>query len=397
MTSMNKKPLGSWNCIAKDSRPPTSRGSLWTNNPKCVDLTDRIFALIDSAKTSLWVASPIIDDPRIVDALKKAKYRRVRVKVITDIRNNRGRGSLYLTRGFEAKSEEDTKLEAHQACIRELARERVPCRSPTHYPHFKLILADNLNGLLSSANLTENSLGGTDKSSLEAGLEFDDLDRIEQLSFILSSLWNSCPFRLILSDSDVSIEERGSGECVTADAKEAEAIGLLVNSPGEHFFSLTASIVEGINGSERELTLATMSFFETNRVPRLEEALLAALDRGVNVMTVIRPEHFREAERRGQFPDASTKRLIESGMKLRGISGLHAKGLLVDRKEAIIFSANINPFSLTSERESNHMELGLKLLPSDRSFECFCDFMSELSQSANQQFALNPEAGGDES
>ncbi len=388
MTSRETTPLGSWNCIAQDSRPPSSRGSLWTNNPKCVDLTDRILALIESAQTNLWVASPVIDDPRIVEALKQAKYRRVRVRVITDIRNNRGRGRLYLTQGFEVKSEEKTKLQAHQACLRELTHALIPCRSPTHYPHLKLVVADNQSGILSSANLTGNSLGGTSKSSLEAGLEFDDKFRIEQLSRVLSTLWNSCPFRMILSEADVSIEQRGSGEKIAEVATDAQAVGLLVNSPGEEFFSLTDAIINGIGASERELTFATMSFFETNRVPRLEEALLAALSRGVLVTTLIRPEHFREAEKRGQFPDVSTKMLIESGMKLRGITGLHAKGLLVDRKEALIFSANINYYSLASELESNHVELGLKLSPSDHSFHCFCQFMSELSQAANQQFVL---------
>jgi phosphatidylserine/phosphatidylglycerophosphate/cardiolipin synthase-like enzyme len=178
----------------------------------CADLTEHLLLAIESARTTLWVASPFIDDDRIVQALISAKARRVRIKVITDIRNNRGRGKQYVTRGFEAKPEEAKNVDAHQACIRKLARSRISCRSPTHYPHFKLIVADDRIAYFSSANLTKNSLGGNAKSSLEAGLTLIRQEQVEHILQLLSQLWSSCPFRLILNERDVSIEQHGSGE-----------------------------------------------------------------------------------------------------------------------------------------------------------------------------------------
>lgn len=367
---------------------PLSHRPVWTNNSECVDLSDRMLELIESAKKTLWIASPFIDDHRIVEAIARAKSRHVRIKVITDIRNNRGRGKQYLTYGFEAKSKEAMKLEAHQACIRELSRSLISCRSPTHYPHFKLIISDKQTALFSSANLTKNSLGGNNDSSLEVGLSTERHDQIDGLLNLLSCLWDSCPFRLILNGADVSIEQRGSGECIASIAKIVAEQGLLVNSPGEEFFSLTDAIVDGINAAKCELTIASMSFFEANRVPRLEEALLKALSRNVRVTAIIRPEHFRKEEERGQYPDTSTRRLIESGMDLRGIAGLHAKGLLFDQSEGLIISANINPYSLTSEVESNHMEIGVKVAEGDACFNSVALFMNELNQAAIQQFVL---------
>ena len=81
--------------------------------------------------------------------------------------------------------------------------------------------------------------------------------------------------------------------------------------------------------------------------------------------------------------------LIENGMKLHGIAGLHAKGLLVDQKEAIIYSANINRFSLTSELESHNMEMGLQIIETDVCFKGFASFMNGLNNSVTHQFVLS--------
>lgn len=388
MNAKMRQPIGLWQCDTEPATLPLSHKPVWTNNSDSVDLSEHLFAMVDSAKRSLWIASPFIDDHRIVEALIRAKTRRVRIKVITDIRNNRGRGKQYITRGFESTSQEETELEAHQACIRELSRALISCRSPMHYPHFKLIIADEQSALLSSANLTENSLGGNSGSSLEVGLSIDRNDQVEGLLKVLSCLWDTCPFRLILNGADVSIEQQGSEECIALIARMVSAAGLLANSPGEEFFSLTEAIIKGINTSKFELTIASMSFFEVNRAPGLEEALLAALRREVRVTAIIRLEHFRKEVENGKYPDASTRKLIEAGMKLVGIAGMHAKGLLVDQYEGIVFSANINPYSLTSELESNHIELGIKLLKVDSCFDGFALFMNELRRASTHHFML---------
>jgi len=388
MTAKQITPVGHWKSSDEAASLPWSSQFVLVNSPECVELTDRLLAAIESAKKTLWVASPFIDDDRFVQSLVRAKARRVRIKVITDIRNNRGRGKQYVTRGFQSESEEATKFDAHQSCIRELARARISCRSPTHYPHFKLIVADDRIAMLSSANLTQNSLGGNANSSVEVGLAVDRQDQVDQLLLLLSHLWNSCPFSLILNGNDVSFEQHGSGEQIAAVANVAARQGLLVNSPGEGFFSLTKAIVAAVDNSLSGLIFASMSFFETNLVPQLEDAVLAALARGVQVTAIIRPEHFREEEKNGKYPDPSTKRLIESGLQLRGVTGLHAKGLLGDQSEGLVFSANINPFSLTGGRESNHMEMGLKLTAADECFSDFTGFMNDLKQAANRQLVL---------
>ncbi len=388
MKANNLNAIGKWKRSESAGSLPSSRGSVWTNNSDSIELTEQILVLIDSAERSLWIASPFIDDERIVDALQRAKSRRVRVKLITDIRNNRGRGKLYTTRGFQSKPAEANSLEKHQACIRELVRSRISCRSPTHYPHFKLIIADDRRGLLSSANLTGNSLGGKKDCSLEVGITIDCSELVGQFVAVVANLWDSCPFRLLIDGGDVSIEQQGRCEQVASIAELAERKNVLVNSPGENYFSLTNAIVNVVRQSKVELTFISMSFFEPNRVPRLEQALLEALSRNVEITAVVRPEHFRRAEEKGEYPDPSLVKLIKAGLQLRGIAGLHAKGLAVDQSRALIFSANINPYSLTSEFESNHMEMGVSLSKGDDGFESFSEFISDARHAAIQQFVL---------
>lgn len=131
-----------------------------------------------------------------------------------------------------------------------------------------------------------------------------------------------------------------------------------------------------------------MSFFDTSEVPQLESAVSAAWGSGVQVTAIIRFEHFCEAEKKGKYPDPSTKRLIESGMLLRGVVGLHAKGMLVDQSESFIFSANLNPFSITGGYESSHLEMGLKISVDDANFADFARFIKDLRQASNQLFEL---------
>lgn len=388
MKAKQSQPLGKWIRSEGAALLPSSRQSLWVNSRESIELTKCLLSAIESARKTLWVVSPFIDDTRVVRSLKNAKARRVRIKVITDIRNNRGRGKHYLTRGFHAESAETKNFDSHQECIRDLARSLISCRSPTHYPHFKLIVTDDRIAYLSSANLTKNSFGGSANSSLEAGIAVVRQEQVDHLLQLLSQLWSSCPFRLILNENDVSIEQHGGGEQIAAVAIAAAQQGLLTNSPGDGHFSLTEAIVHAVDQSKRELVFASMSFFDADKLPQLENAVLAALARGVDVTAIIRPDHFRWEESRGEYPDPSTKRLLESGMKLRGIAGLHAKGMLVDQYKGLIFSANINPFSLTSGRESNHIEMGLELRADDDCFTDFAAFMKDLKQAANRMFVL---------
>lgn len=380
--------IGNWNVSELSASVPRSHGSMLVNHKSCSDLGDRIFDLINSASASLWIASPFIDDPLVVKALISARQRRVRVKVITELKDIRKskRGRLY-TQGFEPSKVSESELKSHRGFIREFARNRIGCRCPKHSPHFKLVITDQNKLIISSANLTANSFGGTASSAFELGAFVDCAEQIGVAETLIQQLWNTCPMRLHLSDNDVSLQQQGGGEEVAAVVDAAANRGLLINSPRENVFTLTDALLKGIKGTSRELIIVSMSFYEANKVPELEEALYDALQRNVKVVAIVRPERFREQEKVGKYPDPSTRRLLEAGLQLKGIHGLHAKGMMFDRTHGMVFSANINPFSLSSG-ETNHIEMGIALASASNNFEHFKKVFLHILTAANHQYFL---------
>ena len=92
------------------------------------------------------------------------------------------------------------------------------------------------------------------------------------------------------------------------------------------------------------------------QVPVIFDSLMNALKRDVRVIAILRngDEQFKA----GLWPDPSTHKLMEAGMKIHEIPHLHAKSIFVDGKHAVIMSANFNPYSL-GDTPTSHIELGL--------------------------------------
>jgi len=210
--------------------------------------------------------------------------------------------------------------------------------------------------LISSVNLTANSLGWGTHSSLEAGLRIDAQADVAAWASAVMALWDACPFRLHLLGADVSLQQEGVTG-IKLGRLEVES------SPGCHMAWSLPPVHHGIcnqlvalcDSAMRQIIFAAMSFYDIDRVPLLHSAIRRALQRGVKVAVVVRPEHFKQ----DQYPDASTQALIEKGLELLGCSGLHAKGASADSTRTAILSANFNPFSLESDDGSAHVECAM--------------------------------------
>ncbi len=75
----------------------------------------------------------------------------MRVRVLTNVRENSGKGVRYPTRGFDL-SETGRSLQKHFSALREMTRQRVFCRGLHAHAHAKLVVADDERVVLSSAN-----------------------------------------------------------------------------------------------------------------------------------------------------------------------------------------------------------------------------------------------------
>lgn len=120
--------------------------------------------------------------------------------------------------------------------------------------------------------------------------------------------------------------------------------------------ALANHIASLIELSQKEIVLMAMSLYDLEQVPVIFDSLMNALKRDVRVIAILRngDEQFKA----GLWPDPSTRKLMEAGMKIHEIPHLHAKSIFVDGKHAVIMSANFNPYSL-GDTPTSHIELGL--------------------------------------
>jgi len=210
--------------------------------------------------------------------------------------------------------------------------------------------------LISSVNLTGNSLGWGPQSSFEAGLRVDASADVDAWVRAFSALWDGCPFRLHLLGEDVSLQQEGTSgiDPSRLESESSPGCQMAWSLPNVHY-GIRDQLVDLCDTASHQIVFAAMSFYDTDRVPLLHSAIERALRRGVKVIVVIRPEHFKP----DQYPDASTQALIDQGLELLGRSGVHAKGASADSTRIAIFSANFNPFSLQGVDASAHIECAL--------------------------------------
>lgn len=350
-----KAGAGGWDALRDGPWSPAGPipEDLLLNHASSAVLGERIIALIDSAQSreTLRLITPILDDDRVLDAIVKARGRGARVKLITEAR--RRRHGEYVIRaadyGFTGEEQRQANLHHHRALGR-LCAENVDVRGFHFCPHAKLALIDQREAIISSANLTANSLGWG-QPVVEAGLLLRDTDLLSALHQSTTALWQQAPLAFhIMADEEqtgYSIQSRPSRIAEVVPAIETTNGSILWNVPGVAS-SLAVRIAREIGDARKGVVLCAYTLYELDRgVQKIEAAILGALRRGVEVIALVRSNNDSIVSQ--GWPDPSTRRLVGAGMQLLGIIGLHAKGFLVDDNVCGIFSANFNRFSLSHE------------------------------------------------
>lgn len=312
----------------------------------------------------LRLISPVIDDARVVELLCDARGRGVVIRILTSLTGNQGQ---IVTKGWDASQ----NVAAHHEAIRTLAKVGVLLRSPRTTPHGKMVHLNDKSAIFGSANLAKGSLRGR---ALEAAIVIDDQASLAGTKDAFDRIWRSSPYSMKALAGAVTLDEKSQNSPATESQKSSRwCLGdaeLLLSAPA--MGGISVKLTQLINAAKFEILLITLSLYETDTIPGFGDALLAALRRGVHVRAVVRPEHFKIDE----YPDPATIELINHGMELRGITGLHAKGILIDKQFCGILSANFNPYSLNSQSTEANWEtaiVGSALAPALKDFAAFLE------------------------
>lgn len=339
-------------------------------------ITSTLLSMLESATNDLYLISPMCEDGRVVSRLKQIGKRDVRVYLLSEIRERaKGHNPQFRVRKWQELDRQRGKGLSHVHSLRSLVKSGVLCRGTKGYPHAKLALVDTKAVLISSANLSPNSLGGGGGYSYEAGLYVEDPQTVDSCRTLFNALWAGSPIRQHMVSGDVSITEETSNAVDPGLLCQEIAGGLLLcaNFPPKHAF-LTETIIRCLRDAREDVTLVALSVYNTCEIPELHKAIKDALSKGVCVRCIVREDHgFGD-----QWPDKSTQELLDDGMNIEMRVGLHAKGVLVDNTRCGMFSANLNPFSLDPSLPTAHLEIGLFGPAGHRVIEPYAEFLRSL-------------------
>ena len=289
-------------------------------------LTERVTALLASARQKAVVCSFLLADPEVEAAILEAARRGVRVYVMlaSEARLDREPGDGEFERRVLAE---------HKDMLGRLGG-WVLIRSAPHF-HAKLVLVDpetNPAGLLLTANLTREALRRN--KELAVDLRPDEVKEAAEL--VRWAMWEDAEHELVEPGNFRAVKSLG---CVDHP------------SPMPHVLATTSSAtqlreeaVDLIDSASRELIVSSYGWAQDHPVV---ERLCTRAREGLKLNVLARV-------RERAMP--ALVALAEAGARVLGFKWLHAKALWANSGRALVMSANLEKHGL-----DNGFELGLRL------------------------------------
>ena len=321
---------------------------------------------IESAKISIMIMSPILDEEGVFEALERARARGVRdIYVVTQLSEHRN--NIFKT---------DPQFINYELPRRKLAALGAYVRDCNHTVHAKMLVVDSFWAFITTANLNANSLGVGKVNALEVALEYRDgiVARVGEALFW--EVWNNACYRQIRTDDRISITTSPQVRDIRIDfcLQYVRGSVFLLSSPENQL--LVRKLCAMIASAVKYVDILSMSFYDLEELPQLFNAMRHSLKRGVRIRVGVRPgvEMNFNAE---QWPDPSTKKLCKAGVELIQCDHLHAKGVVVDGTQVLMTSANFNPFSLGCSQTA-HIEMAVFGTTTHKPLSEFADFVKKV-------------------
>lgn len=336
-------------------RPERSRGVHESGRGRVA--ANAVVALLQQATTKVVVASFLLADKGIEDALLAAAWRGVRVYVLLASEARLGRE--------ESEGEFDKQVrEQHFAMLGRLGG-HVLFRSASNF-HAKVVIVDpetSPAGMLLTANLTSEAL----ERNEELAITLTPDEVVEVTSYLKWAMWEAAEHEL------VDPKDR---------FKAARPLGTVAHPPPTRSIVATTSTARTLRDEASRLIASAnsrivVSSFGWDKdhelVGRLCERARAGLD--VTVLARVRASSM-----------PALLALGEAGARVVGFKWLHAKAIWVDTQQALVMSANLQADGL-----DHGFELGVRL-EGDRAGEVL-ERLVRWSQVAEWRLSLAPALG----
>ena len=324
------------------------------------ELARRIVGILASAKEKVVLASFLLADGEVEDAIMTAAGREVRVYILlaSEVR-------LDIEEAADGEFEKAMR-DRHREMLDRLGGYAL-FRSAPHF-HAKFVLADPGEGegigLMLTANLTREALERNEELAIAlTGKEVDEAFALARWAF-----WEYAQHELIdPKDRFRTVKPLGAvrhpGPSLGVRATSSESGGLRNEATGL------------IEAASRELVVANFGWDENDEIL---EFLRVRAREGLAVTVLAR---LRES----QMP--ALVALAESGVRVFGFKWLHAKALCADGDKALVMSANLQPDGL-----DRGFELGVRL-NGERAEEVRTR-LGEWSKARRWELLASPTLGG---
>jgi len=308
---------------------------LYFNDKDNLELTDRIFELIDNAQESIKTGNFFFKDQRINGALLKAVSRGVAIFVLSNLTGSENRGYV--------RTSTKVETDPHIPNLHELHRHGVHVHLCDEL-HAKFLICDSKEGLVMSANYTPDSLYGNPENGVDVcNEELKDLELIFDTLYIhpdtiLSEDGKS--YLYLKKKSPISLKAfenigKKSRLLLTAASTGNN------NLKGCFHKSIYTEIIQLTESAKETLILISWSYNQVKRLPEFKKVLSNAIKRGVKVTLFYGT---KGAEKQKERTHTQLVELLgsENVKKLAApFADNHAKCIITESKGAL-FTANID-------------------------------------------------------
>ncbi len=307
-------------------RGPHGR-TVFTRPGRDASLRDALFDLVDSATRTLFVCSFLLDDPGLIDRLRrKADELRGGVYVVTALKDE------WLASAFAEPDGEHPTATKH--LVEPLVAAGVQVRGCEN-AHAKFAIADGREAIISTANFDQRGLMETG----EVGVRLSSPDEVLRLCRFFSRLWLSrCELEMPHDPSErfTVRKTKAPPQSPAVPIGEPSSAERLIWTDGrEHL--IADAVKETADAAQRGLVVCT---YDVRGLDKLADQVIAPLERavqrGVRVRLLTRIRNPRRSTRE------SLRRLAAIGVEIRGDSTNHAKFIIADRRRGAMFSANLD-------------------------------------------------------
>jgi phosphatidylserine/phosphatidylglycerophosphate/cardiolipin synthase-like enzyme len=326
--------------------PPGSCQHVFTYAESPQAIKEAAIDVIDSAREKVFVASFLLGDTDLLDALYRAVGRLCGgVYVVSALDEKSLRRGLAETESDDDPDAADKR--AHSKRFEDMTQRGIAVRGHENC-HAKFIVADDRRALVSSANLVTRAFGITG----ENGALISDPAEAGRLGRFFARLWSSCTYEMPPGEAH-TVQQRDPSDspCAVPVPPVGPGTGLIWTYPGENV--ILATLHDIIARAERTLLLATFGLTGLTDHPELLTAPLerAIRERGVKVTMLVRSRN-NMAGHRG---DAAT--LAALGVTIYADLLNHAKGAIADEAYGALFSANFD----AAHGLNSGVEVGIRL------------------------------------